>query len=68
MSDIVVTGRYVHSLRNTNLRWRGSTNQVHFPTPKYQFLNVPNQNEVEVHLSADGELSVWICNRRLCFY
>ena len=60
MSDIVVTGRYVHSLRNTNLRWRGSTNQVvHFPTPKYQFLNVPNQNEVEVHLSADGELSVY---------
>ena len=60
MSDIVVTGRYVHSLRNTNLRWRGSTNQVvHFPTSKYQFLSVPDQNEVEVHLSADGELSVY---------
>ena len=32
---------------------------MHFPTSKYQFLNVPNQNEVEVHLSADGELSVY---------
>jgi anaerobic ribonucleoside-triphosphate reductase activating protein len=60
MSDIVVTGRYVHSLRNTALRWRGSTNQVvHFPTPMYQSLKILEQHEVEVHLSSTGELSVY---------
>ena len=60
MSDIVVTGRYVHQLRNTNLRWRGSTNQVvHFPTPRYQALDIEEQHEVEVHLSSEGELSVY---------
>lgn len=60
MSDIVVTGRYVHSLRNTNLRWRGSINQVvHFPTPRYQALRLEEQHEVEVHLSSEGELSVY---------
>ena len=60
MSDIVVTGRYVHELRNTNLRWRGSTNQiVHFPTPRYQALDIEEQHEVEVHLSSEGELSVY---------
>lgn len=60
MSDIVVTGRYVHALRNTNLRWRGSANQVvHFPTPRYQSLQFEEQHEVEVHLSSDGELAVY---------
>jgi len=60
MSDIVVTGRYVHALRNTNLRWRGSTNQVvHFPTPRYQSLQFEERHEVEVHLSSEGELAVY---------
>ena len=60
MSDIVVTGRYVHSLRSTDLRWRGSTNQtVHFPTPRYRALDIEEQHEVEVHLSSNGELSVY---------
>ena len=60
MSDIVVTGRYLHALRDTNLRWRGSTNQVvHFPTPKYQSLQFEELHEVEVHLSSEGELSVY---------
>lgn len=60
MCDIVVTGRYVHALRNTNLRWRGSTNQVvHYPTPRYQSLQFEEQHEVEVHLSSEGELAVY---------
>lgn len=59
-SDIVVTGRYVHALRDTTLRWRGSSNQeVHFPTDHYRHLDVEEQHEVEVHISGTGELKIF---------
>ena len=69
MSDIVVTGRYVHSLRNTNLRWRGSTNQVvHF---QHQSINssTPKPKRLKSSLCWWWTFGVWICNRRTpCFY
>lgn len=59
-SDIVVTGRYLHTLRDTTLRWRGSSNQeVHFPTGHYRHLEVEEQHEVEVHISETGELEMF---------
>ena len=33
--DIVISGRYIESLRDTSLRWRGSLNQIiHYPQTK----------------------------------
>jgi len=59
-SDIVVTGRYVHQERDTNLRWRGSRNQkVHYPTELYAELEIEEQNEVEFIIHEDGKLSMF---------
>ena len=58
-SDIVVTGRYVQSLRNTSLRWRGSTNQViHFPTPRYRGMDITEAREIEVKIK-DGKVIMY---------
>ena len=47
------------TLRDTTLRWRGSSNQeVHFPT-YYRHLEVEEQHEVEVHISETGELEMF---------
>lgn len=73
-SDIVVTGRYIESQRNVNLRWRGSTNQmVHCPTGRYSLSELIEQNEVEIVVNQDGtielygypdsEISEWIVNQ-----
>lgn len=56
-SDIVITGRYVQELRNTNLRWRGSSNQiVHLNSNKYAGLNIDEHNEVEIEIDHDTGL------------
>lgn len=58
-SDIVVTGRYVEAQRTTNLPWRGSSNQtVHFLTQRYGPRDMSRAPQAEVHLGADGELTV----------
>jgi anaerobic ribonucleoside-triphosphate reductase activating protein len=59
LSDIVVTGRYVQSLRNTNLRWRGSSNQeVHFSSKRYDTFLFEEENEIQITLEEDGRLTV----------
>jgi anaerobic ribonucleoside-triphosphate reductase activating protein len=56
-SDIVVTGRYVNELRNTGLRWRGSENQeIHFPSNRYDDLNIEDGTDVEVIIDQDTGL------------
>lgn len=58
-SDIVVSGRYVQSLRDTNLRWRGSQNQsVHFISSRYDPSICQEQNEVECHIMENGMLTI----------
>ena len=60
LSDIVVTGRYIESLRNVNLRWRGSTNQVlHCPTGRYSLSEIIEQNEVEIVVNQDGTIELY---------
>jgi len=57
--DILISGRYRHSLRNTNLLWRGSENQkVNFLTAKYNETTVSEYNQVEIHIGEFGELSI----------
>lgn len=59
LADIVVMGRFVQALRNTNLRWRGSENQTLLVrNSRYKFMKFPDQNEVEIHLDTSGELCV----------
>ena len=56
LSDIVVTGRYNHELRDTTLRWRGSSNQqVHFISNVYDESVLQEQTEVECHISPQGK-------------
>jgi anaerobic ribonucleoside-triphosphate reductase activating protein len=58
-SDVIVTGRYIDTLRNTNLRWRGSSNQtVYFPTDRYRHIETADSNEVEIILDENGQLTV----------
>ncbi len=55
--DILIAGRYVEALRNTNLQWRGSENQqVLFLTERYKAADMENANYVEIHVEADGNI------------
>ena len=57
LADIVVMGRFVQALRNTNLRWRGSENQrLLIKNSKYEYMDVTDQNEVEIHLDTSGRI------------
>ena len=57
LSDIAVTGRYEQGLRDTTLRWRGSTNQqVHFISNAYDDSVLKEQTEVECHILPNGEI------------
>jgi anaerobic ribonucleoside-triphosphate reductase activating protein len=56
-SDIIITGRYVQELRNTNLRWRGSSNQIiHLNSDRYADLDIDEHNEVEIEIDHDTGL------------
>ncbi len=58
-SDIVILGRYIASLRDTGLRWRGSSNQeVRMVSDAYESLEVEERGESEVTVDADGTISV----------
>ena len=58
LADILVAGPYKEELRDTNLRWRGSSNQKIILRGKYSGsgLAMQEQNEVEVHISSDGSI------------
>ena len=57
LSDIAVTGRFVQELRDTTLRWRGSSNQqVHFISDLYNESMLQEQTEVECHILPNGEI------------
>ena len=57
LADIVVMGRFVQALRNTNLRWRGSENQrLLVKNSKYKYMEITEQNEVEIHLDTTGDV------------
>ena len=57
LSDIAVTGRFVHKLRDTSLRWRGSSNQqVHWISDVYDNSVLQEQTEVECHILPNGEI------------
>lgn len=58
-SDIVILGRYVQGLRNTSLRWRGSSNQiVRYPTGNLDKEYFEEANDVEIHMDETGKIKV----------
>lgn len=58
-SDIVILGRYVAALRDTSLRWRGSSNQeVRLVSEAYAGLEIEEANEVEITITPDGRISM----------
>ena len=58
-SDIVILGRYVAALRDTSLRWRGSSNQeVRLASEAYAGLEIEEVNEVEISIAPDGNISM----------
>jgi anaerobic ribonucleoside-triphosphate reductase activating protein len=56
LCDVVILGRYRQELRNTSLRWRGSTNQViESPTGRFEVSEDHDGfQEVEMHIDAQG--------------
>ena len=59
LSDIVIMGRYESSLRNTNLRWRGSSNhEIKMNSNRYKDIEIEEREEVEITVSKDGKISV----------
>jgi anaerobic ribonucleoside-triphosphate reductase activating protein len=59
LTDVLVSGRYVQSLRSFESEWRGSTNQrVHFLSARYTEASMAESAHVEFHLAPDGELAV----------
>jgi anaerobic ribonucleoside-triphosphate reductase activating protein len=59
LTDVLVSGRYVQSLRSFESEWRGSTNQrVHFLSARYTEASMADSAHVEFHLAPDGELAV----------
>ena len=58
-SDIVIMGRYIASLRDVSLRWRGSTNQqIRMVSDVYRDMEFPEQEEVEVNIDPSGRASM----------
>lgn len=59
--DLMITGRYSSSLRNTNLRWRGSSNQeLIYQSGGRIPLELPEEaNEVEVIIDESAAIRVF---------
>ena len=60
LSDLVIGGRYVESLRDPGLRWRGSTNQnIISPTGRYNPDEFEEWEEVEIIIDHDsGQITI----------
>jgi len=56
LCDVVILGRYQQELRNTSLRWRGSSNQViESPTGRFEVLDDHDGfQEIEMHIDEHG--------------
>lgn len=68
-SDIVIMGRYVASMRDTTLRWRGSSNQeIKILSEAYKDIEIEEKEEVEITIDTNGAISMagypqkWLLN------
>lgn len=57
LSDVLVAGRYIDSLKSLHLPWRGSANQrVHFLSGRYGPEDMEEAADVEIRIGKDGGL------------
>ena len=60
ISDVVIFGRYIESLRDVFLKMRGSRNQTILINNKnYQEHFIEEANEVEININEDGSIIVY---------
>ncbi len=58
-ADILITGRYIESLRTTNLQWIGSTNQqILFLSDKYKDYTLKDANYIEIDIENEGKCTI----------
>lgn len=62
LSDIVVSGRYVETLRSVYLKWKGSENQkIIFNSGvyrEYESIVDEHENDIEIHIDETGEITI----------
>lgn len=57
--DILISGRYIESQRNTNLLWRGSGNQqITHISDRYQKVELSDCNQVEINIDHLGAVTM----------
>jgi anaerobic ribonucleoside-triphosphate reductase activating protein len=57
--DILITGKYIETLRNTSMQWIGSTNQkILFLTNVYSEDCIENANYVEIEIDEYGKKTI----------
>lgn len=58
--DILIDGPYRAHQRNTNLTWRGSSNQtIRIISPRYQALQIEEAKQMEIVLNSDGSFTAY---------
>jgi len=58
-SDIVISGRYIKELRDINLQWRGSSNQlIHYNSARYRELIIEEGNYIQINIKTDGSITI----------
>ncbi len=59
VTDILITGRYIDSLRTTELQWIGSTNQqILFLSDRYSAYKICNGNYMEIDINENGSIKM----------
>ena len=57
--DILITGRYIESLRTIDNQWIGSTNQqIIFLSDRYSDYKIINANYMEIDIDEDGKCTI----------
>lgn len=58
-TDLLISGRYIEALRNTNLQWIGSENQkIIYLTDFYKKQQNNNANYCEINISENGAITM----------
>ena len=57
--DMLISGRYIESQRNTNLLWRGSENQqITYISDCYKSINITECSQVEIQIDNNGAVTI----------
>lgn len=57
--DIIISGRYLQGLRDTNLLWRGSSNQeIVLLSDRYIDYDFEERNQVEIEIDEQGQQTI----------